>query len=118
MTRFLAILLMALVALAATDSKANCGNPGCCSRGAMAAEFRVVDRTGEPLPPGSVLRSFEDREDFPVGFGGETYVTGLERPRMLYVHTHSGLCGVEVPAVEPLPMPKRLGTLTCVDSNP
>jgi outer membrane usher protein len=42
-----------------------------------AASLRVFDATGEPLPPGAVLKSGPESRAFPVGLAGRTYLAGL-----------------------------------------
>jgi len=84
----------------------------------VAAVLRLVDDDGTPLPTGTVLRSVDSALQFPIGFGGETYITGLDQPLVLNAHVPSGDCTVRLEALKPSRFPKRLGTLVCTRENP
>lgn len=84
----------------------------------VAAMLNITDSAGDPLPAGTVLRAVETKAEFPVGFGGAAYITGLEKAMTLRAHTLGGDCLVKIDAVKPGRFPTRLGTLVCTRENP
>ena len=42
-----------------------------------SATLRIVDAAGKPVPPGSVVHAKGQKRDFPVGFDGRLFLTGL-----------------------------------------
>lgn len=86
-------------------------------RRSRGAAFRLVDDAGVALPPGAVVRIEGDAREFPVGFDGRVFVTGLGKNSRLSAQWQGRRCTVAPPAVdgtEPLP---DLGTLTCKGSS-
>ena len=80
------------------------------SRGALV---RVVDAEGRPLPPGSVAILGDPPRRFPVGAGGEAWLTGLAAANRVTFETPRGRCTIDVrfePGDDPLPV---LGPFTC-----
>lgn len=86
-------------------------------RHTRTATFRLVDETGEALPPGTELRVLEASRTFPVGLDGKAFVTGLSPPtgaaQRAQARFGDHVCWVEIrlpPDVQELP---DLGTLVC-----
>ena len=84
----------------------------------VAATIRVVDNSGKPLAPGTILISEDGEARFPVGFRGTAYITGLDKPMVLHAPTPSGDCIIRLPAVTPGRFPTRLGTVICAGEDP
>lgn len=80
------------------------------SRGAL---FSIVLENGEPMPAGAVVTVAGGSEEFPVGLGGEVYVTGLDASNHLTARWGQQRCELQVsfPASDdPLP---HLGAFAC-----
>lgn len=80
------------------------------------AEFRLVRADGEPVPAGSVI-STPDGERFPVGFEGQTFVTGVASGTTLTASWNGVSCDFQLilpEGDEPLP---DLGTITCEEAE-
>lgn len=87
-------------------------------RASRGASFRLVAGDGTPLPAGAVVRIDGAEQRFPVGYGGRTFVTGLERRNRLLGEWPGHRCVAELPfgeAREPLP---DLGTIVCKETTP
>lgn len=78
-----------------------------------AALVTVVNEDGEPLPPGTRLRTPDGAETFPVGLAGRAYPSGLEQALRLEAQTAEGPCEVELPAIGPELFGRDLGTFVC-----
>lgn len=80
------------------------------SRGALV---RVIDADGRPIPAGSVAVLGDPARRFPVGVGGEAWLTGLAASNVVRFETPRGSCTIDVrfePGGDPLPV---LGPFTC-----
>lgn len=80
------------------------------SRGAV---FNIVLENGEPMPAGAVVTIAGSSEEFPVGLGGEVYVTGLDASNQLVALWGQQRCNLQVSFPEsddPLP---HLGAFAC-----
>lgn len=87
-------------------------------RVSRGASFRLVDEAGRDLPPGAVVRIAGDAKEFPVGFGGQVFVSGLAAANRLVAEWHGRRCEFElVLAGEAEPLPD-LGTLSCKGVTP
>lgn len=79
--------------------------------------LRLFLDDGEPLPLGAVVVVEGQRERFPVGYGGELYLTGLEDDNVLTAYWEKRSCRVELAVGEtddPLP---DLGDHHCRQEN-
>ncbi|MDD5250156.1 MAG: fimbria/pilus outer membrane usher protein [Rhodocyclaceae bacterium] len=82
-------------------------------RRVRSAAFRLVDETGKPLPPGAVVRIEDEGREFPVGYDGRTFVSGLG-PRTRLVAAWAGRrCAVDLPWAEQKQQVPDLGTVVC-----
>ena len=61
-----------------------------------SAVMRVVDATGQPLPPGSRARGADHARDFPVGFDGKLFLTGLDELGEYRLTWPGGRCSIDV----------------------
>lgn len=86
-------------------------------RRSRGAAFRLVDERGVALPPGAAVRVEGDTREFPVGFDGRVFVTGLGKNSRLSGQWNGRRCTVvPPPALGPEPLPD-LGTLTCKEGS-
>jgi len=83
-----------------------------------SAVARIVDVSGKPLKPGTIMHALDGGKDFPVGFGGEVYMMGLSKPMRFEARLKTGRCRVTVPAVQVSPIPVRLGVIVCKGDSP
>ncbi|NTV94803.1 MAG: fimbrial biogenesis outer membrane usher protein [Thiobacillus sp.] len=82
------------------------------------ARLRLVDDNGRALPSGVSVRVEGDAREFPVGFDGQVFLTGLAGPARLSAEWPGHRCTAELApgdAVDPLP---DLGTLICKGATP
>jgi outer membrane usher protein len=82
-------------------------------RRSRGATFRVQLEDGNDVPPGAVVTREGSDEAFPVGLGGQAYVTGLAAENRLHVSWPRGRCSLDLAYVQnadPLP---DLGTRVC-----
>lgn len=88
-------------------------------RVSRSASFRLVDEAGQALPPGAVVRIEGDEErEFPVGYGGLVFVSGLAPANRLAAEWGGRRCTFElVLAADAEPLPD-LGSLTCKGATP
>ncbi len=80
------------------------------SRGAL---LTLVLESGDPLPAGALVSMAGEAEEFPVGYKGEVYVTGLGVSNRLRASWRGKSCEIEVAfpqTADPLP---HLGTYVC-----
>ena len=78
-----------------------------------SAVLRVVDATGRPLPPGSRARADERSREFPIGFDGKLFLTGIGDRAEYRVSWQEGRCSITVdwrPGDNEIP---DLGDVTC-----
>ncbi|MCJ9430623.1 fimbria/pilus outer membrane usher protein [Kordiimonas marina] len=78
-----------------------------------SAVARIVDVSGTPLKPGTMMHALDGGSDFPVGFGGEVYMMGLTKPMRFEARLKTGACRITIPAVAASPVPIRLGVIVC-----
>lgn len=83
-----------------------------------AALVRVLDENGTPLPPGTTLHAADGGEDAPVGFRGQSYITGLSRARSFFAHIEGETCRIEVDALAATEGPVRQPDLICRKDTP
>lgn len=83
------------------------------ARRSRAATFRLVGEDGRPLPAGATVRLDGQDKEFPVGYDGKTFVTGLAPHNRLLGEWKGGRCVADLDfARESEPMPD-LGTVIC-----
>jgi outer membrane usher protein len=84
------------------------------SRGAM---FRLQREGGEPVPAGSII-STANGEQFPVGYDGAAFVTGIDHGADMAARWNGTVCRFQLTLPDnddPLP---DLGAVTCEESHP
>ena len=78
-----------------------------------SAVLRVVDTSGRPIPPGSRARGDDRSRDFPVGFDGKLFLTGVADRGEYRLSWPGGRCSITVdwrPGDHEVP---DLGDVTC-----
>lgn len=87
-------------------------------RASRGAAFRLVGEDGAALPPGAVVRIEGLAQEFPVGYDGRAFVTGLAPDSRLLAEWGGRRCIVErIPGAVAGPLPE-LGTLVCTGASP
>ncbi len=84
------------------------------SRGAM---FRLQRKGGEPVPAGSLITT-ANGEQFPVGYDGAAFVTGIDNGAGMAARWNGTVCRFQLALPDnedPLP---DLGAVTCEESHP
>lgn len=77
------------------------------------ALLTVVDKNGQPLPPGTEIRFKNQPEIFPIAYSGELYLTGLRQSNTMIANWAGHKCQFTVnyqPSKDPLP---NLGRFVC-----
>lgn len=83
-----------------------------------AASFRLTDEHGADLPPGTGVRVQGDEREFPVGFGGQVFVSGLKAIHRLTAQWAGRQCGFDVDLTHSRSPIGELGTLVCKAATP
>ena len=89
--------------------------PVSSTRGAIVT-IKLTD--GSFLPPGATVLVEGNPATFPVGYNGETYLTGLQATNKLHASWRGQSCDMTVafpPGDDPLP---RIGPITCAGVRP
>ncbi|MEY5098628.1 MAG: hypothetical protein RJA36_1347 [Pseudomonadota bacterium] len=85
------------------------------------ALLTLLQPDGQPLPAGASVRLAGQAESFPVGHGGEVYLTGLVPRNRLQVSWAGTRCALELPFTPPAPgadpLP-HLGQHVCRSESP
>ncbi|WIM06562.1 MAG: fimbria/pilus outer membrane usher protein [Candidatus Nitricoxidivorans perseverans] len=82
------------------------------------ASFRLVGDDGLAVPPGAVVRIKGDTREFPVGFDGRAFVTGLDTKNRVEAEWDGRRCIADLALDDPdEPLPD-LGILTCKGTTP
>lgn len=82
------------------------------------ASLRLVDATGQAVPPGVLVRLEGEAREFPVGFDGQVFLTGVGPHARLQAEWEGHRCQVELSLAQDVgPMP-NLGTLICHGGTP
>jgi outer membrane usher protein len=79
--------------------------------------IKVMSENDKPIPAGAIAYSLSDHQEFPVGRGGEVFITGLIRINAIKIVWDKYTCNINVPFThtsDPLPF---LGTFKCVGIN-
>jgi outer membrane usher protein len=77
------------------------------------ATLKLVDETGNSIPAGATVTLLANGESFPVGDGGEVYLTGLAASNRARVSLSGKNCTIEIvfkPTSDPQPF---LGEIKC-----
>lgn len=87
-------------------------------RRSRGAAFRLVGEDGVALPPGAVIRIEGDDKEFPVGYDGRTFATGLASRNRVRAEWAGRTCVADMALGEgPEPLPD-LGTVICKGTRP
>jgi len=84
-------------------------------RPSHGAVIYVKLMSGKPLPLGSHVKVVGQKKEFPVGYDGEVYLTGLESHNRIQAYWDGGRCSftLDFPKTkDPIP---DLGTFTCLN---
>lgn len=82
-----------------------------------SAVFRLQRQNGEPVPAGSMIAA-PNGERFAVGFGGESYVNGIDSGTLLTVRWNDFACTFRLVLPDTAEAVPDLGTIDCLESNP
>ena len=78
-----------------------------------SAVLRVVDSAGRPVPPGSRARADNGSRDFPVGFDGKLFLSGMGERGEYWITSPEGRCFISIEwRPDPNDLPD-LGDVTC-----
>ncbi len=87
-------------------------------RRSRSASFRLAGEDGMALPPGAVVQLEGDLREFPVGFDGRVFVTGLGLHNRLLGEWAGRPCHAEFVLGDPSEPLPDLGTLICKGTTP
>lgn len=79
--------------------------------------IKVMSENAKPIPAGAMAYSTSINQEFPVGLGGEVFLTGLLSKNHIKIIWDKYSCDIDVPftkSSDPLPF---LGTYTCIGIN-
>jgi outer membrane usher protein len=82
-------------------------------RRSRAATFRLVGGDGRPVPAGTTVRLEGQDKEFPVGYEGKTFVTGLAPHNRLLGEWNGRHCAADLDFVGELEPMSDLGTVIC-----
>lgn len=87
-------------------------------RASRGATLIVVAEDGKLIPTGAIARIIGQKDEFPVAFNGEVYLTGLAAENELEISWHEQNCRINAlmpVSADPLP---SLGTFICKGITP
>lgn len=81
-----------------------------------SATFRLVGEDDMPLPPGATVRVQGQDKEFPVGYDGNTFVTGIGLTNRLYAKWAGQHCIADLTLANEKEILPYLGTWTCINA--
>ncbi len=79
----------------------------------LAASFRLVLPSGQPVPPGSDVTVAGQTREFPVGFDGKAFVSGLGMRTRVHARWQGGECGATLTLKADMDEVPELGPVLC-----
>lgn len=78
-----------------------------------SASITLVDKTGQPLPLGTLVEETSSQQSGLVGYDGLVWFSHLNRQNKLVIHAAAGECTAQFALPESTPVPQRIGPLSC-----
>jgi len=83
-----------------------------------SASFRLVNEKGIALTPGTMVQIEGDKREFPVGYDGRAFISGLNLKNRLFSEWAGHRCSVELILSDTTELLPDLGTLICKGALP
>lgn len=78
-----------------------------------SASFRLVNEKGTALAPGTMIQIEGDKREFPIGYDGRAFISGVNLNNRLFSEWAGQRCSVELILKDTAELLPDLGTLTC-----
>jgi outer membrane usher protein len=82
-------------------------------RRSRSASFRLIDEDGRVPAPGTMVQLEADKREFPIGYDGRVFISGLNLNNRLFSVWSGRRCSLEITLNDTKELLPDLGTLIC-----